>query len=144
MRLIKRLLFDPAGTGRNLLVHPFFLVTLAYGLAFVFFPSAPFVTATILYQLTLVEFGGVALSTWGASLLGLTVLNTTALLFNKYALAKTSAMIGVTAWFYTFLLFALGGFWLQVLVHSLANMYFWIWYYFKISEYQRAHKAPID
>jgi len=110
-------------------------MTLSYGVALVFFAHTGPVAGTALYKLTLAHFGNDVLSLWGIIAIAVTIANTIGIIVRKRWLGTSVAFAGFGLWTYSLILYAFGGFWLQVFFTSLPNMFFWGWYYVVIVLY---------
>lgn len=133
--VVERLIYRRPGKHHNFLMHPFLLMTLSYGIALVFFTHTGPVAGTVLYKLTVAHFGSDVVSLWGASAIAITVINTIGMLVRKRWLGTWVSIAGFMLWTYAFVLYATGGFWLQVFYAAIPNMMFWAWYYMTIIKY---------
>lgn len=119
----------------NPLMHPFLLLTAAYGVALVFFANTAPVQATVLYVLTIAELPDAVVSIWGIVALIVTVLNIIGVMVRVRWLSRSVALGGVALWIYAFFLYALNGYILQLFIAAVPNMIFWFWYYYTIGKY---------
>lgn len=125
----------------NPLIHVFFYVTLAVGMAFVFFPDVTGAVDSRLYELTTVADGSHATSLWGIGALIVTAANFIAYAYRKPWLGPLVSMAGFMLWFYAFWIYASGGFLYGALVTSLPNMVFWAWQFVQVRKYHTRHKT---
>lgn len=130
-RHLERLVFAAPGRHINPLAQIFFFITLFEGIAFTFFSNAHAVQTVLLFVL-----GGHATGIlFGVGLILLSILNVVTLVTRHFILGRTAAFMGVLMWFYAVILYALGGFWIQLVIHPAAQVAFWIWYYFALEGY---------
>lgn len=109
----------------SFLAHLFMFQTLVLGVAFAFFGGTSGAEASVLYTLTQVYLPNFATSLWGLAAVGITVLNTVAIYFRNYTLARVASMGGFVIWLYAAVIYATGLFWLQMFVPAVVNMAFW-------------------
>lgn len=133
-RYARRLIYRTDTHKHNFLMHPFLLMTAAYAVGLTFFQHTAPVQQSILYTLTSSSslIPDSSLSVWGTVALLVTVLNFIGIILRKKALGTGVAMAGFMLWLYSFIVYAMFGFWLQVFFVSIPNMMFWGWYYFSI------------
>lgn len=128
----------------NILMHPFFLITAAYGIALVFFPGTAPVQATVLYTLTTTHLPDVTVSIWGLAAVAITVVNIIGIFVRNRFLGRGVALGGISLWIYAFFLYAFYGFFLQVFIVAIPNTLFWFWYYYTIGKYHdREHHSSL-
>lgn len=136
-RYLRRLIYRTDTEKHNFLMHPFLLMTAVYGIGLTFFQHTAPVQQSILYTLTNASsiLPDSSLSVWGTVALVVTVLNFVGVLLRKKVLGTSVAMGGFMLWLYSFIVYAMFGFWIQVFFVSIPNMMFWGWYYFSVNKF---------
>lgn len=141
---VKRLVYidNEQTTKINPLVWPFFIAITIYGLGFLFFTPFDWVASSSLFQ----SFNGVHTwlpQVWGffAFIAGLA--STTMVLFRKSFLGATAAMSGFLVWLFALIMYTLNGYFLVAVTVAGVNLYFWVFYYFRLRWYLRMKKRGI-
>jgi hypothetical protein len=142
-KYIERLTTSPRGERFNPLIYPFFVATLFYGLGFLLLGGETGVKDSSLHA-AMLSLGGYVPLLWGAAALTAIVLGVVFLLTQKKTIARLSAMVGFMVW-----VFAAGGWlftggWLLIFTVATPNIYFWVWQYFSLSEFQREAAYDLD
>jgi hypothetical protein len=135
-KFARNLVYRPDGSPINPLAHLFFYITFVFGAAYVFFGDTAPVQASILFIESKSQFNSSVLSIWGVAAIITTMLNTWLIGSENTKNSHWGAMLGFLLWMYAFLVYALGGFWFQLLATAIPNLAFWAWYYFAIIRYR--------
>ncbi len=119
-----------SGLTLNPLMHGFLFLTLVLSIAFLFFGDTASVQAFVLYQNTLSLDNGFV-NLWG--IIGLIVMasHTAAFWIRGFwgaQLMRLNVFGGLYLWVWAATIYVLGGFWFQLLVFAIPNIYFWLWY----------------
>lgn len=126
-----------SGDYLNPLMHLFLLITLVFGIAFVFFGDTTSVQASVLYMNSAEWFGW---NQFGLSCLAAMVAHTASFMlrgkWNLYLL-PTAMAFGFFAWLYASIIYLDGGFFFQFAVACFPNLLFWVWYSFQFSRRAR-------
>jgi hypothetical protein len=139
---VKRLIYVDATEKQkiNPLFYPFLWATFVYGLGFVVFGSFNFVSVSSLFQAFYTihpwlprVWGGFAIVA-GAAAMAL-------LLLRHGKWGDIASMFGFLVWLFALIVYALNGFWLVLLTVTVPNLYFWVYYYFKVKWYMRSKEA---
>lgn len=139
MNVWKRITYRTPEEFHNFLMHPFLLITAAYGVGLTFFAHSEPVRQTILFKLTITSafVPDIFTSIWGIAALVVTVLTFVGIIVRNRWLGKGVAMGGFMLWLYAFITYALAGFWLQVFIAAVPNLLFWAWFYMSIADFHR-------
>ena len=142
---VKRLVYVDAQERQriNPLVWPFFFATFVYGFGFMFGGQWSGVTASSLWQ-AFYALHSFLPAVWGACALLAASLALALILTRKYVhLGDFAAMFGVLVWLFAGFTYALNGYWLVVLTVAGPNLFFWVFYYWRLAWYKRAKKAGV-
>lgn len=134
-KYIKRMFYRTNGELLNPLYHIFFWITLTMGLTFAFFPFSSGAVLSILYQQTQLNLPDFITSVWGLILVVISILNVLMLWFRTRGLGQVVGLSGACAWLYACIIYVFAHYWFGLLTLSLPNLAFWVYYYFKVSEY---------
>jgi len=141
---VKRLVYidDQKGIKINPLVWPFFIAITVYGLGFLFFTPFDWVSTSSLFQ----SFDSLhhwLPQIWGffAFLSGVAAF--TMVLYRRTFLGGTAAMSGFLVWLFAALLYISNGYYLVAVTVAGVNLYFWVYYYFRLRWYVRQRNAGI-
>lgn len=135
---IKRLVYiDEAEKVKvNPLIWPFFACIIVYGLGFAFFGGFDFVSSSSLFQ----SFDSVHTwlpQVWGVAALLSGLAAVTMVLFRKAFLGGAAAMNGFLVWLFAVIVYLLNGYLLVAISVGAVNLYFWVYYYFRLHWYLR-------
>jgi len=130
-----RLLYRQPGMYLNPFVYPFLLYTFVSGIAFVFFEDTGPVKASVLFQLTIAHAPDLAVSLWGLFAIMVPVMVVIGLVLRLRWWGEITTWLGFGLWVFATIIFALYGFWLQVLTVGMLNLSFWVWYWFMVREH---------
>lgn len=117
------------------LIYPFLLMTAGPALAYILFPSTVTVKSSILFTLTAAHLSGGFVSLWGIAALaavGFALINIFA---RKRWAGHIGPFLGVMVWLYAFIIYTWYGFWLQAFSYAIAQLFFWVWHYFRVRSY---------
>lgn len=126
-----------SGHWLNPLMHLFLLITVTFGIAFVFFPGTETVQASILFQESASLFG---VNQFGLFALISMVAHSLAFWFRGRVglVCMPIAMVaGYFAWFYASVIYLMSGFVFQFAVSCLPNLGFWCWYALQFNRRRR-------
>lgn len=137
-----RITYRPDGVRRNSLSYIFFFQTLAFGVAYTFFGHTDTVSNSILYVETQNAFGFIPLPIWGVCAMLVTVANIAGILTEKVSVVKSSALVGFMLWLFASIVYLLSDSYFQLAVGGFVQVYFWIWYYFRVGRFAR-NIAPV-
>lgn len=132
MNKLQRLRYDAPAEFLNPLAQIFLVINLADAIAFLFFSHTAAVQSIGLVGLA----GPVLTVVFAVALIALVVLNTALLVTGKWRFGTAAAMLGFMIWTYATVLYAVGGLWLALIIHPLAQVAFWSWYFFMVKKYK--------
>lgn len=143
---IKRLVYvDDNNTKINALIWPFLFCVTMYGIGFTLFPQFSWVNSSSLFQSFFMVHDWLP-RIWGigAVLAGGSAISM--MLLRKPFLGGTAAMLGFLVWLFAGILYISNGYILVFLTVSVPNMYFWVFYYFRLKWYirQRDYGRLVD
>lgn len=133
------MVYRPDGIKRNFLSHTFFYVTFVFGVFFTFFYQTDSVGQSVLYKVTKANVGEFPLPIWGLCAILVAVLNTAGIVAGRVRLVRVAAMGGFLLWLFAGIAYLLAQGWFQFLVAAVPQIVFWIWYYFKVGDFQRTY-----
>ena len=119
----------------NPLTYPFFLTSLAYSVGFLLGKGS----TSSLYQ-NMVEVNGAIPELWAIVLLGVVLAAAVTLVVEQEWLGKLASTVGFLAWLFACFMFFLEGNFIIFFAIGLANLFFWVYYYFRVREYR--HERP--
>lgn len=143
VKILRRFTHLDNNTKINVLIYPFLLATLSYGVGFLCFGAwAGWVTKSSLFTAMTAIHPWIPFI-WGACGLVAVLM---AILFigtrKALGLGDTAALFGSLVWLFAAFCYALTGGYLLVFAVALPNLIFWIWYFFRLSSFRRSG-API-
>jgi len=139
MKYLRRLIWRQEGEFFNPLMHAFLFQTLAFSLAFLFFDWSSSVQESTLYKASLHNFGSEVGNVWGLVGLTVVILNTIMILLRpkRGFLGWTVFAGGMYLWSYAGAVYWLDGYHFQFIVAALPQMFFWLWYGYRMVKYRR-------
>lgn len=135
-KYVSRLLSSDRGETYNVLSWPFIICMLSYGVGFVFFMGTTGVSQSTLFA-AMVSFDPIIPLAWGIAAMLTIVIGGSYLLFRTPPFGRISGLTGFMVWVFAAFCWALTGGWLLFFAVAIPNMYFWIWQYFSLSNFNR-------
>lgn len=137
-----RLLYVDAELSQrvNPLIYPFLFATTLYGLGFLFLGDWSGVSTSSLFTATIALHKFLP-ALWGlfASLAG--ILGFVTLLVRQPFLGEAPSFLGFSVWAFAAFVYILNSYWLVLLTVALPNLYFWVWWFFRVKWYEREKKS---
>lgn len=132
----RRLLWRTPEERFNPLMYPFLVATFIYGFGFAFFGDASGVANSSLFN-SLTQFHELMPLVWGVLTVTIAVATIITLLFRPIGIGRTTALIGFMTWLFAAFVYALSGHWLVILTVTGPYMFFWAWFYLRVSFFSR-------
>lgn len=137
---LHNILYLSIGEKFNPLVWVFMSITLAWGVAFVFFPTSGSVSDTMIFQLTLEYLPSWIGNMWGWGLLVTVASTLYSLACRELDVAQYPAMAGFILWLYAFVLYASKAMLLSATTVAFPSMMFWAYFYLTIMRFRREYE----
>jgi hypothetical protein len=135
-KYISRLTSSARGELFNPLIYPSLMMTLIYGIGFVFLRHTGGVAESSLFT-AMTTIGGFIPLAWGIACLLTIVVGIFFLLLNKPPAGRFSGIMGFAVWVFASFCWGLTGGWFLVLALGIPNMWFWIWQYLSLARFNR-------
>lgn len=135
---VKRFVYvDSTETRKvNPLFYPFLVSTFLYGLGFATLNWWSGVSSSSLFQAFFAIHPWLPII-WGVAAVLAATAALVLLLRRKGRFGELAAMFGFLVWLFALIIYAMNGFWLVMATVAAPNLYFWIYYYFKVKWYER-------
>ncbi len=121
-----------SGETLNWLMHPFLFITLFLSIGFLFFGDTLSIQSVVLYAESAKIDG--AVSTWGVIGLITMALHTAGFIIRGkigVRMMQIALFGGFYLWLWAGIIYFLGGFWFQLIVFCMPNIWFWTWYWWQ-------------
>ena len=118
-------------------LYIFLYFTIATGAAFIFLTLGHADHGLTMFQVMMDSSGYGGTLMWAWMTLGVGLGSVIAIATRTALLAELCAFIGFGLWFYLAWVYGLDGYWDGVMLTTLPNMVFWIWYSMKVEFYKK-------
>ena len=133
---------DKGNRKINPLFYPFLFATFVYGFGFLFFGWWSGVESSSLYQ-SFYGLHSILPAIWGVCATAAGLFAMALLLFRHGAYGHVAAQFGWLVWLFAAIVYGIGGYWLPLFTVAVPNAYFWVYYYFKVKQYERDKEAGL-
>ncbi len=118
-------------------LYIFLYFTIATGVSFLFLLSLNSDQGITMYEVMLATSGVEGTMMWAWMTVAVGVGSIVSIATRAKLLAELCAFIGFGLWFYLAWVYGLDGYWDGVMLTTLPNMIFWIWYSMKVEFYKK-------
>lgn len=138
----KRFVYVSKGSQQrvNPLIYPFLAATLLYGLGFFLLGDWTGVSTSSLFT-AMSALHNFLPAVWGAMAALAGILGVATIVARKALLGEVPSLLGFSVWAFAAFVYILNSFWLVLLTVALPNLYFWVWWFFRIKWYDREKKS---
>jgi CHASE2 domain-containing sensor protein len=127
----------------NPLAYPFLIATLLYGVGFFGLGFWQGVALSSLFQ-SLFDLNSILPQVWG--ILALTAsFSAFVTIFTRKTKwwSGIASMTGVLVWLFAGIVYGMYGYWIVLITVAVPNLFFWVWYYFRVRSYERQKRAGL-